>query len=60
VLPPFGLQDALKNKYINFVLNYHYRSKFSELISFSNSFIYNKNLYVSTPNAYTKDDPPVD
>lgn len=60
VLPPFGLQDALKNKFINFVLNYHYRSKYSELISFSNSFIYNKNLYVSTPNSYDPKKPPVE
>ena len=60
VLPPFGLQDALKNKFPNFVLNYHYRSKYAELISFSNSFIYNKNLYVSTPNAYDKERPPIE
>ncbi len=60
ILPPLGLQDSLKNKYINFLLNYHYRSKYSELISFSNTFFYNKNLYVSTPKAYDSKNPPIE
>lgn len=59
ILPPLGLQDALKNKYANYLLNYHYRSEYAELISFSNSFFYNRNLYVSTPKAYSKDNPPI-
>lgn len=59
ILPPFSLQDALKNKFPNFLLNYHYRSKYPELISFSNSFIYNKNLYVSTPSTPPLNDPAI-
>ncbi len=59
LLPPLGLQDALKNKFPNFLLNYHYRSKFAELIAFSNSFIYGNNLYVSTPKNYQPDNPPI-
>ncbi len=59
LLPPLGLQDALKNKFPNYLLNYHYRSKYSELIAFSNSFIYNNSLYTSSPKAYDLDHPPV-
>ncbi len=59
LVPPFGLQDALKNKFPNFLLNYHYRSRYTELIAFSNSFIYNKSLYVSTPKVYDKSNPPI-
>ncbi len=60
LLPPLGLQDALKNKFPNYLLNYHYRSRYSELIGFSNSFIYNNSLYTSTPKAYDLDKPPVE
>lgn len=58
-IPPAGLQDALKNKLPNFLLNYHYRSKFAELIAYSNTNIYNKTLYVSTPNTYSPSNPPI-
>ncbi len=60
LMPPLGLQDALKDKFPNFLLNYHYRSRYSELIGFSNSFIYNNSLYTSTPKSYDPDKPPVD
>ncbi len=59
LMPPLGLQDALKNKFSNYLLNYHYRSKFTELISFSNTFFYNKNLYTSTPRSYENNNPPI-
>lgn len=59
-IPTIGLQDALKNKLPNFLLNYHYRAKFAELISYSNTNIYNKTLYVSTPNTFKADDTPIE
>ncbi len=59
LLPPLGLQDALKNKFPNYLLNYHYRSKYSELILFSNRFIYGGNLHVSTPKTYKPELPPI-
>ncbi len=59
LLPPLGLQDALKTKFPNYLLNYHYRSRYAELIAFSNSYIYNNSLYTSTPKAVDFEKPPV-
>lgn len=60
LISPFGLQDALKTKFPNFLLNYHYRSVYSELINFSNAFIYKNKLHVSTPKAYDVSNPPIE
>ncbi len=60
IVPAFGLQDALKNKYYNNLINYHYRSVYAELINFSNAFIYKNSLYVSTPKTYDAKNPPIE
>ncbi len=60
IVPAPGLQDALKNKYYNNLINYHYRSVYAELINFSNAFIYKNSLYVSTPKTYEPKNPPIE
>ena len=43
-----SLLDAANYKYKHTMLNYHYRSRYSELISFSNHAFYNGKLLVSS------------
>ena len=46
-----SLLDAARYKYKHTMLNYHYRSKYAELISFSNYAFYGRKLLVtSSPN----------
>ncbi|NLL94801.1 MAG: redoxin domain-containing protein [Thermoplasmatales archaeon] len=51
-----SLLDVAGGKYPSFMLNFHYRSLYEELISFSNHAFYGGNLYVS-PNAAPPDGP---
>ncbi len=45
-----SLLDLARFRYSNYVLNFHYRSRYEELIAFSNSVFYKGELFVS-PNA---------
>ena len=49
VLEEESLLDLARFKYPEVLLNYHYRSKYEELIAFSNAAFYRNRLYVS-PN----------
>lgn len=53
-----SLLDVARFKYPNVMLNYHYRSKYEELISFSNHAFYKGRLYVS-PNIDNDIEPPI-
>lgn len=53
-----SLLDLARFKYQDVLLNFHYRSKYEELIAFSNYAFYKGRLYVS-PNAETPEMPPI-
>ena len=52
ILEEESLLDVAKNKFDSLLLNYHYRSKYEELITFSNFGFYNAKLNVC-PNINT-------
>lgn len=54
-----SLLDLAKYRYQDTLLNFHYRSKYEELIAFSNYAFYDGQLYVS-PNVSTPDVPPIE
>ncbi len=54
-----SLLDAARFKYPDVMLNFHYRSKYEELIAFSNYAFYKGRLHVS-PNAETPARPPIE
>ncbi len=54
-----SLLDLARFKYKDVVLNFHYRSKYEELIAFSNYAFYGGRLYVS-PNTETPKRPPIE
>ena len=51
--------DLARFKYRDVMLNFHYRSKYEELIAFSNYAFYKGRLYVS-PNADKPEKPPIE
>ena len=53
-----SLLDLARFKYQDVLLNFHYRSKYEELIAFSNYAFYKGRLYVS-PNATQPKEPPI-
>ncbi len=53
-----SLLDLAKSKYSPVLLDYHYRSKYEELINFSNYAFYRARLYVS-PNVSEPEEPPI-
>ncbi len=53
-----SLLDVARFRYPGIMLKYHYRSKYEELISFSNHAFYKGRLYVS-PNNRELDEPPI-
>ena len=53
-----SLLDLARAKFNDVLLNFHYRSKYEELIAFSNHAFYDGRLYVS-PNAVIPDEPPI-
>ena len=53
-----SLLDLARAKYNDVLLNFHYRSKYEELIAFSNHAFYDGKLYVS-PNAEIPEEPPI-
>ena len=53
-----SLLDLARFKYQDVLLNFHYRSKYEELIAFSNYAFYRGRLYVS-PNAKPPKEPPI-
>ena len=53
-----SLLDLARFKYPNVLLNFHYRSKYEELIAFSNYAFYKGKLYVS-PNTDVPEQPPI-
>jgi superfamily I DNA and/or RNA helicase len=54
-----SLLDLARYKFDETILNYHYRSKYEELIAFSNHAFYEGRLIVS-PNQYTSKKPPIE
>lgn len=54
-----SLLDLARFKYKETILNYHYRSKYEELIAFSNHAFYDGKLLVS-PNQTTPEKPPIE
>lgn len=54
-----SLLDLARSRYDNILLNFHYRSKYEELIAFSNYAFYNGKLYVS-PNVEEPERPPIE
>ena len=54
-----SLLDLARAKYDSILLNFHYRSKYEELIAFSNYAFYGGRLYVS-PNVETPSKPPIE
>lgn len=54
-----SLLDLARFKYRDVLLNFHYRSKYEELIAFSNHAFYKGRLYVS-PNAIPPSRPPIE
>ena len=54
-----SLLDLARFKYQPIMLNFHYRSKYEELIAFSNYAVYHGRLYVS-PNMETAEKPPIE
>ena len=53
-----SLLDLARAKFNDVLLNFHYRSKYEELIAFSNHAFYDGRLYVS-PNAVIPEEPPI-
>lgn len=53
-----SLLDLARFKYQDVMLNFHYRSRYEELIAFSNYAFYHGRLYVS-PNAVAPETPPI-
>ena len=54
-----SLLDLARCRYDNILLNFHYRSKYEELIAFSNYAFYGGKLYVS-PNVSQPERPPIE
>jgi superfamily I DNA and/or RNA helicase len=54
-----SLLDLARYKYHETILNYHYRSRFEELIAFSNHAFYDSKLIVS-PNQTNSKKPPIE
>ena len=54
-----SLLDLARFRYKDFLLKFHYRSKYEELIAFSNYAFYKGRLYVS-PNAEHPNKPPIE
>ena len=54
-----SLLDLARSRYDSILLNFHYRSKYEELIAFSNYAFYGGRLYVS-PNIETPERPPIE
>lgn len=54
-----SLLDLARFKYCDVLLNFHYRSKYEELIAFSNYAFYGGRLYVS-PNSIEPVNPPIE
>lgn len=54
-----SLLDLARFKYKDIMLNFHYRSKYEELIAFSNHAFYKGRLYVS-PNIVESELPPIE
>jgi len=54
-----SLLDLASAKFPKVELTYHYRSKYSELIDFSNSYFYHKNLQIA-PNLNIDSHPPIE
>ncbi|MBP6020992.1 MAG: HRDC domain-containing protein [Candidatus Methanomethylophilaceae archaeon] len=54
-----SLLDLARARYDNILLNFHYRSKYEELIAFSNYAFYGGKLFVS-PNVVQPDRPPIE
>jgi len=54
-----SLLDLARSRYDNILLNFHYRSKYEELIAFSNYAFYGGKLYVS-PNVAQPEKPPIE
>lgn len=54
-----SLLDLARARYDSILLNFHYRSRFEELIAFSNYAFYKGDLYVS-PNIKVPEDPPIE
>lgn len=59
VLEEESLLDLAKHRYHEVMLNYHYRSRYEELIAFSNYAFYEGKLHVG-PNAQTKTMKPIE
>jgi very-short-patch-repair endonuclease len=59
VLEEESLLDLARTRYDNILLNFHYRSKYEELIAFSNYAFYGGKLYVS-PNVAQPERPPIE
>jgi superfamily I DNA and/or RNA helicase/very-short-patch-repair endonuclease len=59
VLEEESLLDLAKHRYHEVMLNYHYRSKYEELIAFSNYAFYAGNLHVG-PNVSSKGIKPIE
>ena len=53
-----SLLDLARSRYDSILLNFHYRSKYEELIAFSNYAFYGGRLYVS-PNVEMPEKPPI-
>lgn len=54
-----SLLDLARSRYDSILLNFHYRSRYEELIAFSNYAFYGGRLYVS-PNIEVPDAPPIE
>lgn len=54
-----SLLDLAKQRYKSTLLSYHYRSKFAELINFSNYAFYNGKLVIA-PNIVNSSNPPIE
>ncbi|MBQ8373154.1 MAG: hypothetical protein IJX35_02430, partial [Candidatus Methanomethylophilaceae archaeon] len=54
-----SLLDLARARYDSILLNFHYRSKYEELIAFSNYAFYGGRLYVS-PNVIDPPKPPIE
>ncbi|MDO5853196.1 MAG: AAA domain-containing protein [Thermoplasmata archaeon] len=54
-----SLLDLARSRYDSILLNFHYRSKYEELIAFSNYAFYGGRLYVS-PNVEEPERPPIE
>lgn len=54
-----SLLDLARARYDSILLNFHYRSKYEELIAFSNHAFYGGDLYIA-PNIREPDKPPIE